>query len=101
VDHLDVFYMYAKMGNDERTEMPLKFQDSTNPSGFVTTPKVSGTGLNLPAANDAVITQMFWVLNEQWQAFARIVQLGQTRVSQTWLLNTGPGGYVNRACDLH
>ena len=31
-DHLDVFYMYAEIGNDERTEMQLKFQDSPNPS---------------------------------------------------------------------
>ena len=26
-DHLDIFYMYAKMGNYEQTEMQLKFQD--------------------------------------------------------------------------
>jgi hypothetical protein len=64
-DHLDIFYMYAEMGNDERTEMQLKFQDSPNPSVFVTTPIVGGTGLNLTAANHAVITQKFWVLNEQ------------------------------------
>ena len=35
------------------------------------------------------------------QAFARVVRLGQNRVPHTWLLNTGPGGYVNRASDLH
>jgi hypothetical protein len=91
-DHLDIFYMYAEMGNDERTEIQLKFEDSPNPSVFVTTPKVGGTGLNLTAANDAVITQNFWVLNEQRQAFARVVRLGQNRVPHTWLLNTGPGG---------
>jgi SNF2 family DNA or RNA helicase len=51
--------MYAEMGNDERTEMQLKFQDSPNTSVFVTTPKVGGTGLNLTAANHAVITQEF------------------------------------------
>jgi hypothetical protein len=73
VDHLDIFYMYAEMGNDERTDMQLKFLDSPNPSVFVTTPKVGGTGLNLTAANHAVITQKFWVLNEQQQAFARVV----------------------------
>jgi len=100
-DHLDIFYMYSEMGNDERTEMQLKFQDSPNPSVFVTTPKVGGTGLNLTAANHAVITQKFWVLNEQWQAFARVVRLGQNRVPHTWLLNTGPNGYDNRASDLH
>jgi len=65
--------MYVEMGNDERTEMQLKFRDSPNSSVFVATPKVSGTGLNRPAANHAVITQKFWVLNEQRQAFARVV----------------------------
>jgi hypothetical protein len=100
-DHLDIFYMYAEMGNDERTEIQLKFHDSPNPSVFVTTPKVGGTGLNLTAANHAVITQKFWVLNEQRQAFARVVRLGQNRVPHTWLLNTGPNGYDNRASDLH
>jgi SNF2 family DNA or RNA helicase len=63
--------MYVEMGNDECTEMQLKFQDSTNPSVFVTIPKVGGTGLNLTAANHAVITQTFWVLNEQRQTFAQ------------------------------
>jgi len=101
VDHVDIFHMYAEMGNDERTEMQLRFQDSRNPSVFGTTPKVSGTGLNLTAANHAVITQKFWVLNEQQQAFARVVRLGQNRVPHPWLLNTGPGGYDNRASDLH
>jgi len=41
-DNLTIFYMFAEMGNDERTEMQLKFQDSPNPSVFVTTPKVVG-----------------------------------------------------------
>ena len=100
-DHLDIVYMYADMGNDERSEMPLKFQDSPNPSVFVTRPKVSGTGLNLAAANNAVISQKFWVLNEQGQAFARVVQLGQNRVPHTWLLNTAPSGYDNRVSDLN
>jgi len=27
-DDVDIFHMYAEMGNDERTEMQLKFQDS-------------------------------------------------------------------------
>jgi hypothetical protein len=100
-DHLDIFYMYAEMGNDELTEMQLKFQDSPNPSLFITSPTVGGTGLNLTAANHAVITQKVWVLNEQCQAFARVVRLGQNRVPHTWLLNTGPSGYDNRASDLH
>jgi hypothetical protein len=89
------------MGNDESTEIQLKFQDSPNPSVFVTTPKVGGTGINLTAANHAVITQKFWVLNAQCQAVTRIVRLGQNRVPPTWLLNTGPSGYDNRASDLH
>jgi len=100
-DHLDIFYVYAEIGNDERTEMQLKFQDSPNPSVFVTIPKVGGTGLNLTGANHAVITQKFWVLNEQRQAFAWVVRLGQNRVPCTWSSNTGPSGYDNRASDLH
>jgi SNF2 family DNA or RNA helicase len=55
-DNLDIFYMFAEMGNDEQTEMQLKFQDSPNPSVFVTIPTVGGTGLNLTAANHALIT---------------------------------------------
>jgi len=61
-DHLDIFQMYAEMGDDERTEMQLRFQDSRNPSVFITMPRVGGTSLNLTAANHAVITQKFWVL---------------------------------------
>ena len=75
-DHLDIFYMYAEMGNDERTEMQPKFQDSPNSSVFVTTPKVGETGLNLTAPSYAVITQKFSVLNEQRQAFEWVVRLG-------------------------
>jgi hypothetical protein len=100
-DNFDIFNMFAEMGNDERTEMQLKFQDSPNPSVFVTTPKVGGTGLNYTAANHAIITLKFKVLTGERQAFARIVQVGQNRVPQTCLLNTGPNGYDNRASDLH
>jgi len=67
---VDIFHMYAEMGNDKCTEMQLKFQDSRNPSVFITTPKVGMTGPNLTAANQAVITQKFWVLNQQQQACA-------------------------------
>jgi SNF2 family DNA or RNA helicase len=73
VDHLDIFYMYAEMGNHGRTAMRLTFQDLPNPCVFETTPKVVGTGLNLTAANQAVVTQKFWVLNEECQAFAQVV----------------------------
>jgi hypothetical protein len=45
-DKVDIFHIYAEMGNDERTEMQLKLQDSRSPSVFVTPPKVGGTGLN-------------------------------------------------------
>jgi len=99
--HLDIIYMYAEMGNDERTEMQLKFQDLPDSSLFVTTPKVGGTGLNLTATNHPVITQKFWVLNEQHEAFVRVVRLQQNRVPHTWLLNTGPNGCGSRVSDLH
>jgi hypothetical protein len=69
-DNVDIFHMYAEMGNDERTEMQLKFQDSRNLSLFVSTPTAGRTGQNLTPSNHGVVTQMFRVLNEQWQAFA-------------------------------
>jgi SNF2 family DNA or RNA helicase len=72
VDDEDIFHMYAEMGNNELTDMHLKFHDSENPAVFITTPKVGGTGLNLTAANHAVITPNFWVLNDQRQAVARV-----------------------------
>jgi len=100
VDQVHIFHMHADMGNDECTEMQLKFQDSRNPSVSISTPKVSGTGLNLTAANHAGLTQKVYVLNEQWQAFAQVVWLGQNQVPQIWLLNTGPGGNDNRVSDL-
>jgi hypothetical protein len=100
-DHLDCFYIYAEMGNDERTEMQLKFQGSPNASMFVTTTKVGGTCRNLTAANHVVISQKFWVLNEQRQAIAEVVRLWQNRVPHTWLLDTRPSVYDNRSNDLH
>jgi len=100
-DNVNIFHKYAEMGNDECTEMQLKFQDSRNPTVFITTPKVGGTGPNLTAAHHPVITQKVWVLNEQRQAFERVVWLGQNGVPHPWLPNTGPGGYNNRASDLH
>jgi len=100
-DYVDIFHTYAAVGNDESIHMQLKFWDSRNPSVFVNTPNVDGNGLNLTAANHAVITQKFWVLNDQLQAFAWVVCLGQNRVPHTWLLNIGPGDYENCVSDLH
>jgi len=88
------------MGNARRTDMQLKSQDSRNPSAFVTTPQVGGLGLNLTAANHAMVTLKFCVLNEQRQAFAGIVRLGQNWVPHSWVLNTGPGHYDNCVSDL-
>jgi SNF2 family DNA or RNA helicase len=51
------------MGNDKHTEIQLKFQYLPNLSAFITTSKVGQTGLNLTAANHAVIAQKFWVSN--------------------------------------
>ena len=89
------------MGNDECTETQIKFQDSQNPSVFVMTPTVGRKGPYLTAANHAVITQKFCILNEQWQAFAQVLRLRENRVPHSWLLNTGPGGYDTHASDLH
>lgn len=59
------------------------------------------TGLHLTAANNAVITQKFWILNEKQQAFAQCLELWQHRVPHTWLLNICPGGYNHLACNNH
>jgi len=67
-DHADVFHLWAEMGNDECTGVKLKFQDSQNHSVYIPTPKVGRTVLEISAVNHAAITQMFGVLNEQWQA---------------------------------
>ena len=75
-DHVDIFHMYAEMGNDECTEMQLRFQDSRNLSVLVTSPKVGGTILKLNSADHAVMTRNFWVLNEQRQASGRVICLG-------------------------
>jgi len=91
-DHVDIFHMYAEMGNDERTEMQLRFQDSRNPSVFGTTPKVGGTGLNLTPANHAVITQKFWVLNEQRQAFALVTV--REKQSTTYMVTEYGSGWL-------
>ena len=86
---------------DNRTELMNEFQNTARCAVFLTTTKVGGTGLNLVAANHAVILQKPWVLNEQRQAFGRIVHLGQTRQPHCWLLNVGPGGYDDRVTQLH
>jgi len=99
--HWDDFYMYVELGNDEHTEMQLKFHDLPNPSLVLTTPKVGVTGLNFTEVNDAVITRKFWVLNTHQQAFVYVVRLGQHSVPHTWLLNTGYSSCDNRPSDLH
>jgi len=101
VDHVDIFHMSGEMGNDERTEMQLKFQDSWNRAVFVTTPKVGRTSLNITAASQVVRTQKFWVLNEQQQAFAQVLQLWQNRLPHTWLQITEPVGYDYHMSDFH
>jgi hypothetical protein len=58
-DNVDISHMYAEMDNDEHTEIQLNFQYAQDPSVFITTPKVGGTGLNRISANHAVRTQKF------------------------------------------
>jgi hypothetical protein len=53
------------------------------------------------AANHSVILQKPWVLNEQWQAFGRIVRLGQICKPHTWLVNAGSNGFNDRVTALH
>jgi len=74
--HFDIFYVCVEMGNDECTEMQLKFEYSLISSLFVTTPKLGATDPNPTAADHEVSTQMFWALNQLCQAFPQDVQLG-------------------------
>ena len=93
--------MSSEDTTERRTELMNEFQHTSSCAVFVTTTKIGGTGLNLVAANHAVILQKPWVLNEQRQAFGRIVRLGQMRQPHCWLLNTGPSGYDDRVTELH
>ena len=93
--------MFSEDSAERRTELMSEFQNSPCCTVFITTTKIGGTGLNLVAANHAVVLQKPWVLNEQRQAFGRIVRLGQMREPHCWLLNTGPGGYDDRVTELH
>jgi hypothetical protein len=99
-DHLDIFVMYSEVGNDVQTEMQLNLQDSPHPCVLVTTPKADAIGLSLTAAKYAVITQKFWVLNEQQQEFAQVIRLGQNSIPQPLVLNTGPNGSANKVSDF-
>lgn len=95
VHHLDRFCIYPEMSNVECSEMQLTFRDIPYPLVFLTTPKVSWTGLNPTTANNVVVPWIFQALNKQYQTFALVVWLGQNRIPHTWLLNTGTGGYDN------
>ena len=101
VDHMDIWYMYTEMGNYTCKEMQLKFQILPNHSASVTTPKVHGIALNLPAAHHVVVMQIIWLFTIQLQVFASIVWLGQNAVQHTWLLNMGPGYYDIHVSNLH
>lgn len=73
------------MGNDECSEMQLIIPESADPSVFVTTLNMSGTSLDLTAANIVVRTLKFWVLNIQCKAFAWVVRLPHICVPHTQL----------------
>jgi hypothetical protein len=100
-EEIDVFTMVSEDNTARRTQTMNRFESSPSCAVFITTTKLGGTGLNLVAANHAVVLQKPWVLNEQRQAFGRIVRLGQKRVPHTWLLNTGPAGIDDRITQLH
>ena len=93
--------MLSEDSADNRTKLMNEFPSTGRCTVFLTTTKVVRTRLNLISANHAVILQKLWVLNEQRQAFGRIVHLGQTRQTHCWLLNVGPGGYDDRVTELH
>ena len=98
---VQVVRMLSGDSADDRMDLMNEFQSTAQCAVFLTTTKVGGTGLNLVAANHAVILQKPWVLNEQRQACGRIVRLGQNRQPHCWLLNVGPGGYDDRVTELH
>jgi hypothetical protein len=59
-----------KWAMENATEIECALQNSCNPSVFITTPRVGGTGLNLTAATYTVITRKILILNKQWQVLA-------------------------------
>jgi len=101
VNHVDNFLMYVQIGNNECTNMQLQFEDSRNPTVFITSSQVGGVGHCLTAGNHTVISQKFWVLNGQLQAIAQLIGFGQITVPDTWLLNMGPGGGDIHGSDHH
>lgn len=72
--NVEIIHMYTKMGNDECLEMQFNFPDLQNPSLLISTPKVGATDLTLSTINYSVIIQILWILNEQGQAFACVIQ---------------------------
>jgi len=100
-NYFDIFSVYAEIGNDDCAEMQLKFQDSPNPSLFISTPNVGGSHLILTVPNHAVITHMLWKLDEQHPALTWAVRLGQNTARHSWLWNSGPTGWHNSMIDLH
>jgi len=101
LDYLDIFHMYAEMGNHEHTKMQLRFQHTANSFVLITKHQVGGTGQYCKAANNVVITWKFCVLNKQYSAFEWGVQQGKHRVPYSWLQNLGPAGNDYSTWDLH
>jgi hypothetical protein len=56
---MDRFHSYAKVNNDQHSEMQLKFQDSQNPCGVIVTLKMGKSDLNLTAAYHAGLSWIF------------------------------------------
>jgi len=73
VDCADFTDMDSEKGKGGCTDIQLWFEDSPNPSVFITPVKVYGIHLNITTSNDAVITPKFCISNEHYQIFATIV----------------------------
>jgi len=58
-------------------------------------------GLKLKLATHVVLPQKLWVLNEQQQAFAWVVRLGQNIIIHIRLLHMDPGGNDYCSIDPH
>jgi len=100
-DHVDIFYMDVRMGNNKHKEMKPKFQDSTNAFLLITTIKVSETGPNRLPVNNTLVQLKFYRLSKLTRTCAWCIWLGQNRVSPTSLRNKNPSVYDNHVTDFN
>ena len=91
---------HARLGLRDRDRLLQEFASVDRPAVLILPPALSGTGLNLVAANHVIIMQNFWNLNEQRQGVGRIHRISQRRTPKAWILHC-EGGVEDRAEELH